>query len=79
MGYPITRQTRVESIGGHHIKISTEKWLFSIGIYNINRPEAGYGRGGMQMYTFFNILIYVVFIFTYTFFFPVCDTVFVTK
>ena len=25
------------------------KMIFSIGIYSINRPEAGYRRGGLQI------------------------------
>ena len=35
------------------------KMIISIGIYSINRPEAGYGRGGLHIYVFMYIYIYV--------------------
>ena len=28
------------------------KMIISIGIYDINRPEAGYGRGGLHIYIY---------------------------
>ena len=34
------------------------KMIISIGIYSINRPEAGYGRGGLHIYIYIYIYIY---------------------
>ena len=31
------------------------KMIISIGIYSINRPEAGYGRGGLHIYIYTHI------------------------
>ena len=34
------------------------KMIISIGIYSINRPEAGYGRGGVHKYIYAGIHTY---------------------
>ena len=31
------------------------KMIISIGIYSIDRPEAGYGRGGLHIYIYIYI------------------------
>ena len=33
------------------------KMNISIGIYSINRPEAGYGRGGLYIYIYTFVLV----------------------
>ena len=31
------------------------KMIISVSIYSINRPEAGYGRGGLHIYTYLSL------------------------
>ena len=41
--------------------------IISIGIYSINRPEAGYGRGALHICIYIYICIYIcIHIYTYT-------------
>ena len=44
------------------------KMIISIGIYSINRPEAGYRRGGLHIYMYIYIYVYIcicTYVYTY--------------